>query len=73
VIVEEKGLKQVSDTGAIEGEIDKVIAANADKVAEFRGGKDKVLGWFVGQIMQATKGKANPQMVNQLLREKLKP
>ncbi|MBT4044369.1 MAG: Asp-tRNA(Asn)/Glu-tRNA(Gln) amidotransferase subunit GatB, partial [Rhodospirillaceae bacterium] len=63
VIVEEKGLKQVSDTGAIEGEIDKVIAANADKVAEFRGGKDKVLGWFVGQIMQATKGKANPQMV----------
>ena len=73
VIVEEKGLKQVSDTGAIESEIDKVIAANADKVAEFRGGKDKVLGWFVGQIMQATKGKANPQMVNQLLREKLKP
>ena len=73
VIVEEKGLKQVSDTGALEGEIDKVIAANGDKVAEFQGGKVKVLGWFVGQIMQATKGKANPQMVNQLLREKLKP
>ena len=72
-IVAEKGLKQVSDSGAIEGEIDKVIAANPDKVAEFQGGKDKVLGWFVGQIMQATKGKANPQMVNQLLREKLKP
>ena len=72
VIVEEKGLKQVSDSGAIEGEIDKVIAANPDKVAEFQGGKDKVLGWFVGQIMQATKGKANPQMVNQLLRDKLK-
>jgi aspartyl-tRNA(Asn)/glutamyl-tRNA(Gln) amidotransferase subunit B len=73
VIVEEKGLKQVSDTGALEGEIDKVIAANGDKVAEFQGGKVKVLGWFVGQIMQATKGKANPQMVNQLVREKLKP
>ncbi len=72
-IVEEKGLKQVSDSGAIEAEIDKVIAANPDKVAEFQGGKDKILGWFVGQIMQATKGKANPQMVNQLLREKLKP
>ena len=72
-IVAEKGLKQVSDSGAIEGEIDKVIAANPDKVAEFQGGKDKVLGWFVGQIMQATKGKANPKMVNQLLREKLKP
>jgi aspartyl-tRNA(Asn)/glutamyl-tRNA(Gln) amidotransferase subunit B len=71
-IVEQKGLKQVSDSGAIEGEIDKVIAANPDKVAEFQGGKDKVLGWFVGQIMQATKGKANPQMVNQLLRDKLK-
>jgi aspartyl-tRNA(Asn)/glutamyl-tRNA(Gln) amidotransferase subunit B len=50
-----------------------VIAANGDKVAEFQGGKVKVLGWFVGQIMQATKGKANPQMVNQLVREKLKP
>ena len=73
VIVEEKGLKQVSDTGALEGEIDKMIAANGDKVAEFQGGKVKVLGWFVGQIMQATKGKANPQMVNQLVREKLKP
>lgn len=71
-IVAEKGLTQVSDSGAIEGEIDKVIAANPDKVAEFQSGKDKVLGWFVGQIMQATKGKANPQMVNQLLREKLK-
>ena len=72
-IVAEKGLKQVTDSGAIEGEVDKVITANPDKVAEFQGGKDKVLGWFVGQIMQATKGKANPQLVNQLLREKLKP
>ena len=72
-MVEEQGLKQVSDSGAIEGEVDKVIAANPDKVAEFQSGKDKMLGWFVGQIMQATKGKANPQMVNQLLRDKLKP
>ncbi len=73
VIVEEKGLKQVSDSGAIEGEIDTIIAANPDKVAEYQGGKEKIIGWFVGQVMQATKGKANPQMVNQLLREKLKP
>ncbi len=71
-IVAEKGLKQVTDSGAIEGEVDKVIAANPDKVAEFQSGKDKILGWFVGQIMQATKGKANPKMVNQLLRDKLK-
>ncbi|MFP6748104.1 MAG: Asp-tRNA(Asn)/Glu-tRNA(Gln) amidotransferase subunit GatB [Alphaproteobacteria bacterium] len=71
-IVEEHGLKQVTDSGAIEGEIDKVIAANPGKVAEFQSGKDKILSWFVGQIMQATKGKANPQMVNQLLRDKLK-
>jgi len=53
--------------------VDTVIAVNPDKVAEFQGGKDKILGWFVGQIMQATKGKANPQLVNQLLRDKLKP
>lgn len=72
-IVEEKGLKQVSDSGAIEGEIDTIIAANPDKVAEFQSGKEKMIGWFVGQVMQATKGKANPQLVNQLLRDKLKP
>ena len=72
VIVAEKGLKQVSDSSAIEGEIDKVSAANPDKVVEFQAGKEKMIGWFVGQVMQATRGKANPQMVNQLLREKLK-
>ena len=71
-IVEERGLKQVTDTGTIEGEIDKVLAANPDRVTEYRDGKGKVLGWFVGQVMQATRGKANPQMVNQLLLEKLK-
>ena len=70
-IVEEKGLKQVSDSGAIEAMIDEVLAANEDKVAEYRGGKDKLFGFFVGQVMKASKGQANPGMVNQLLREKL--
>ena len=70
-IVKERGLKQVSDSGAIESMIDEVIAANADKVAEYRGGKDKLFGFFVGQIMKASKGQANPGMVNQLLRPKL--
>ena len=70
-IVEEKGLKQVSDTGEIEAMIDEILAANADKVEEYRGGKDKLFGFFVGQVMKATQGKANPQVVNQLLRPKL--
>ncbi|HEX6978071.1 MAG TPA: Asp-tRNA(Asn)/Glu-tRNA(Gln) amidotransferase subunit GatB [Alphaproteobacteria bacterium] len=71
VIVEEKGLKQVTDTGAIEAAIDKVMADNAAKVAEYRGGKQQLFGWFVGQVMKATGGKANPAMVNELLRKKL--
>lgn len=70
-IVEEKGLKQVSDTGAIEAMIDEILADNADKVEEYRGGKDKLFGFFVGQVMKKTQGKANPQVVNQLLRPKL--
>ena len=70
-IVEKKGLKQVSDSGAIEAMIDEVIAANGDKVEEYRGGKYKLLGFFVGQVMKASKGQANPGMVNQLLRAKL--
>ena len=70
-IVEERGLKQTSDTGAIEAEIGKVMAANADKVAEYRGGKDKLFGFFVGQTMKAMAGKANPAMVNELLRKAL--
>ena len=70
-IVEAQGLKQVSDSGAIEAMIDEVIAANEDKVAEYRGGKDKLFGFFVGQVMKASKGQANPGMVNQLLRAKL--
>ncbi len=71
-LVEEKGLKQVTDTGAIETAIEAVMAANPDKVAEIRAGKDKLIGWFVGQVMKATQGKANPGMLNELLAKKLK-
>ncbi len=70
-IAQTEGLKQQSDTGAIEAEIDKVLAANADKVAEYRDGKDKLFGFFVGQTMKAMKGKGNPGVVNQLLKAKL--
>ena len=70
-IVEEKGLKQVLDTGAIDVEIDKIMAANADKVAEYRSGKDKLFGFFVGQVMRAMGGKANPAMLNERLKAKL--
>ena len=70
-IIEEKGLKQVTDTGAIEAMVDEVIAANPDKVADVKAGKDKLIGWFVGQVMKASQGKANPQMVNDLLKAKL--
>ena len=71
VIVEERGLKQTSDTGAIEAEIAKIIDANPDKVAEYRGGKDKLFGFFVGQTMRAMAGKANPGVVNELLKKAL--
>ncbi len=70
-IIEEKGLKQVTDTSAIEKIIDEVMAANPEKVAEYRGGKDKLIGWFVGQTMRASQGKANPGMLNDLLKKKL--
>jgi aspartyl-tRNA(Asn)/glutamyl-tRNA(Gln) amidotransferase subunit B len=70
-IVEAKGLRQVTDSGAIEAAIDTVLAAQAEKVAEYRAGRDKLYGFFVGQIMRATQGKANPGLVNQLLRKKL--
>jgi aspartyl-tRNA(Asn)/glutamyl-tRNA(Gln) amidotransferase subunit B len=70
-IVEERGLKQTSDTGAIEAVIADVMAANADKVAEYRSGKDKLFGFFVGQTMKAMAGKANPQVVNELLKKAL--
>jgi aspartyl-tRNA(Asn)/glutamyl-tRNA(Gln) amidotransferase subunit B len=70
-LIEAKGLKQMSDTGALEKIIDDVIAANADNVAQFRAGKDKAFNALVGQAMKASKGKANPQQVNDLLRKKL--
>jgi aspartyl-tRNA(Asn)/glutamyl-tRNA(Gln) amidotransferase subunit B len=70
-IVEERGLRQTSDTGAIEQAIADVLAANADKLAEYRSGKDKLFGFFVGQTMKAMQGKANPQVVNELLKKAL--
>ena len=70
-IIEKQGLKQITDTGAIETLIDGVLAANATMVAEFRAGKEKAFNALVGQAMKATKGKANPQQVNELLRKKL--
>jgi aspartyl-tRNA(Asn)/glutamyl-tRNA(Gln) amidotransferase subunit B len=71
LIVEEKGLKQVSDSGAIEQVIDEVMARETQKVAEYRDGKDKLFGFFVGQVMKASGGKANPKMVNEVLKKKL--
>ena len=70
-IVEEKGLKQTSDTGAIEAAIAGILAANADKVAEYKGGKEALFGFFVGQTMKAMSGKANPKVVNELLKKSL--
>jgi aspartyl-tRNA(Asn)/glutamyl-tRNA(Gln) amidotransferase subunit B len=70
-IVEEKGLRQVTDMGAIEKIVDQVIAENPDNVAAYKSGKDKLFGFFVGQVMQKTQGKANPAAVNDLLRKKL--
>ncbi len=70
-IVEQKGLKQVTDTGAIEKAVDDVIAANADKVEQIKAGKVQLIGWFVGQVMKGTGGKANPGMVNEILKKKL--
>ncbi len=69
--IDKLGLKQVSDTGAIEAIIDEILAANQDKVAEYRSGKDKLFGFFVGQTMKASKGSANPQAVNDILKSKL--
>ena len=71
VIVEEKGLVQVTDASAIESVVDQVISANPSEVEKFKAGNAKLMGFFVGQVMRETKGKANPQMVNQLLKEKL--
>ncbi|MDO8890617.1 MAG: Asp-tRNA(Asn)/Glu-tRNA(Gln) amidotransferase subunit GatB [Sulfurimicrobium sp.] len=70
-IIEAKGLKQVSDSGAIEKIIDEIIAANPGQVAEYRSGKDRLFGFFVGQAMKASKGKANPAQLNDILKQKL--
>ena len=70
-IIENKGLKQVTDTGAIEAMVDEVLAKNPDQVQQYRDGKEQLLGFFVGQIMKASKGKANPAQVNELLKKKL--
>lgn len=70
-IVEEKGLKQVSDTGAIEKVIDDIIANSPDNVSAYKGGKVQLFGWFVGQTLKAMKGQANPQIVNEILKKKL--
>ena len=70
-IVEEKGLKQVTDTSAIEAIVDAVIANNPDNLAAYRNGKVNLRGWFVGQVIKESKGKANPQIVNELLSKKL--
>ena len=70
-IVEERGLKQTSDTGAIDAAIATILAANADKVAQYKAGKEALFGFFVGQTMKAMAGKANPQVVNESLRKAL--
>ncbi len=70
-IIDEKGLKQVTDQGEIEKVIDEVIAENSKMVEQYLAGKDKLLGFFVGQAMKLTKGKANPQMLNDILKDKL--
>ena len=70
-VVQEQGLRQISDEDALIAAIEEVLANNPAEVEEFRNGRDKLLGFFMGQVMKATQGKANPQAVNKLLREKL--
>ena len=70
-IIEKRGLKQISDSGAIEKLVDEVLAANAKQVEDYRAGKEKAFNSLVGQVMKATKGKANPAQVNEILRRRL--
>ena len=72
MVIEERGLVQVSDTGEIDLIIDEVIAASPNQLEQYRSGKETLFGFFVGQVMKASKGKANPKVVNERLREKLK-
>jgi aspartyl-tRNA(Asn)/glutamyl-tRNA(Gln) amidotransferase subunit B len=69
--IEKLGLKQISDRGAIEKMVDQVLEANRDKVEEYKNGKTKLFGFFVGQVMKASRGKANPKLVNEILKERL--
>jgi aspartyl-tRNA(Asn)/glutamyl-tRNA(Gln) amidotransferase subunit B len=71
VVIDKRGLRQISDAGAIESLVDEVLAANAKQVEDYRAGKEKAFNSLVGQVMKATKGKANPSQVNELLRKKL--
>jgi len=70
-VIKEKGFEQVSDCSAIEAIVDEIIAANAGQVEAYRGGKDALFGFFVGQVMKASQGKANPKVVNDVLKERL--
>lgn len=70
-VIEKLGLKQVSDDGALLAIIDEILNANQDKVAEYKSGKEKMFGFFVGQAMKASKGSANPNKINDLLKERL--
>jgi aspartyl-tRNA(Asn)/glutamyl-tRNA(Gln) amidotransferase subunit B len=70
-VIESKGMRQITDQGAIERAIDEVMARNPGQLADYRAGKDKLFGFFVGQVMKATGGKANPTQLNELLRKKL--
>ena len=70
-VVKERGMEQVSDAGAIEAVVDAVLAANPDKVAQYRGGKTGLIGFFVGQCMKETRGQGNPKVINELLAKKL--
>jgi aspartyl-tRNA(Asn)/glutamyl-tRNA(Gln) amidotransferase subunit B len=71
-VIESRGLKQITDSSAIEAVVDKIIDENSNQVAEYRAGKDKLIGFFVGKVMQETKGQANPGQVNKILKDKLK-
>ena len=70
-IIEARGLRQVVDTGAIDAAVDTVLTANPDKIAEYKAGKDKLFGFFVGQVMKAMAGKGNPALVNEAVRRRL--
>jgi aspartyl-tRNA(Asn)/glutamyl-tRNA(Gln) amidotransferase subunit B len=70
-VIEARGLRQITDNSAIEKAIDAVIAASPTQLADYRAGKDKLFGYFVGQVMKATQGKANPALLNELLKKKL--